>query len=129
MFTQVKFVVLPVTDQARAFAFYTDTLGFAVFRDSPQGKGYRWIELEIPGAETRILFGPGPNKDPVIAPALTLVTPDVADAHRSLAARGVVFTAEPQAAPWKPKAVFAVLTDSENNSVMIEEPYGREALA
>ena len=35
MITQVKFVGVPVSDAARALAFYTDKLGFAVATDQP----------------------------------------------------------------------------------------------
>lgn len=42
----VTFVVLPVTDQDRALAFYVQQLGFEMATDSGYQQGARWIELE-----------------------------------------------------------------------------------
>jgi predicted enzyme related to lactoylglutathione lyase len=49
MLKQIKFVALPVKDQARALEFYTQKVGLRVFTDQSMGK-MRWIELSIPGA-------------------------------------------------------------------------------
>lgn len=48
----VKFAELPVQDQDRAVSFYTEKVGQKVIQDTPYNDGWRWIELEIPGAET-----------------------------------------------------------------------------
>ena len=54
MITQIKFVGVPVSDQDRALAFYTDKLGFEVATDQAMGAGQRWIELRIANASTRL---------------------------------------------------------------------------
>src|SRR5262245_56447379 len=66
----IKFASIPVGDQDRALAFYTQKLGFVVSTDQPmdhgESGGQRWIELRIPGAETRlVLFTPDAHKDRV----------------------------------------------------------------
>jgi len=60
MIKGIKFVNIPVVDQARALAFYTEKLGFTVATNQPMAPGgQRWIELKIPGADTRVtLFTP-----------------------------------------------------------------------
>ena len=58
MIRQVKFVGIPTKDQERALKFWTETMGLKVLTDQPLGN-QRWIELQIPGAQTRVvLFTP-----------------------------------------------------------------------
>jgi len=119
MFKFVKFVELPVADQNRAVSFYTEKLGFKVAQDSPYKEEWRWIELEVPGAETRILLTeqqPGSETD---RPRLVLVVEDVDKAYRKLSREGVVFTKEPAQALWNPEEAFALLRDSEKNIIVI----------
>ena len=47
-------VVVPVSDQDRAVAFYTEKLGLEKRIDVPFGNGYHWIEVAPEGAETRL---------------------------------------------------------------------------
>ena len=59
MITQLKFVGIPTSDQARALKFYTEQLGFEVATDQPFDDRQRWIELRIGNATTRVvLFTP-----------------------------------------------------------------------
>ena len=59
MIKAVKFVSIPVRDQDQALSFYTEKLGFQVLTDQPMGDGQRWVELRIPGSETKVaLFTP-----------------------------------------------------------------------
>ena len=122
MFKHIKFAELPVTDQDRAVRFYSERVGLKVFRDSPYRDGQRWIELEVPGAATRILLAPRANEELRDVPSLILTADDVAGAFRTLRSRGVVFSAEPTEAPWAPGEVYALFLDSENNTIMIGSP-------
>ena len=54
--TRIGIVSIPVSDQDRAKAFYADTLGFEVVRDTPMSELARWIELRPPGAETSVVL-------------------------------------------------------------------------
>ncbi len=63
MITHIKFISVPVNDQDRALAFYTEKLGFTIITDQPFDEHQRWIELRIPKAETRVvLFTPDGDK-------------------------------------------------------------------
>ena len=56
MIRGVKFASVPVTDQDRALAFYTEKLGFRLLTDQPFSEKQRWVELGISGTETRIVL-------------------------------------------------------------------------
>ena len=60
MLNAIDIVSIPVRDQNAALKFYTEKLGFKVATDQYFGDGkQRWIELLIPGAESRLaLFTP-----------------------------------------------------------------------
>jgi predicted enzyme related to lactoylglutathione lyase len=117
MIKGIKFVNIPVSDQGRALAFYTEKLGFAVATNQPMGPGgQRWIELKIPGAETRVsLFTPPGQEDRVgtFVP-LSLWADDVEGTYETLRARGVEFVAPPKKEPWGTSVVFK---DSEGNQL------------
>jgi len=115
MIKGIKFVNIPVADQQRALTFYTEKLGFGVATDQPMGPaGQRWIELKIPGAETRVsLFTPPGHEDRIgtFVP-LSLWADDVAATYETLRARGVQFLAPPKKEPWGTSVIFE---DSEGN--------------
>lgn len=116
----VRFTELPVVDQDRAVAFYTEKLGFRVAQDRPYHEGWRWITLQIPGSQTKILLTrktAETARDGV--PSLVLTVDDVFQSYRQLKEKGVLFTTEPTDAPWDGREVFAVFQDSEENLVMI----------
>jgi len=117
MIKGIKFVNIPVSDQSRALAFYTEKLGFSVATNQPMGPaGQRWIELKIPGADTRIsLFTPPGHEDRVgtFAP-LSLWSDDVEASYETLRARGVQFEAPPKKEPWGTSVIFK---DSEGNQL------------
>ena len=115
MIKGIKFVTIPVADQARALAFYTEKLGFMISTDQAMGpSGQRWIELRIPGAETLVsLFTPDELRDRVgtFVP-LSLWADDVEGTYKALSARGVEFLAPPKVEPWGTSVMFK---DSEGN--------------
>ncbi|WP_129641271.1 VOC family protein [Peristeroidobacter agariperforans] len=115
----VKFAELPVIDQDRALSFYTEKLGLRVAQDAPYKEGWRWIELAIPGAETRILLTAQQGEMQSDTPRLVIISDDVDATWRKLSANGVVFTKEPSNAPWNPGQRFAQLRDSEGNGIVI----------
>ena len=59
---KVKVVSIPVMDQAKALAFYTDKMGFVKKHDMPLGGGNRWLTVvnkeEQEGVE--VLLEPAP---------------------------------------------------------------------
>jgi predicted enzyme related to lactoylglutathione lyase len=115
----IKFVNIPVSDQARALAFYTEKLGFTIATNQAMGPaGQRWIELKIPGAETRVtLFTPPGHENRVgtFVP-LSFWADDVEGTYDALRARGVEFLAPPKKEPWGTSVIFK---DSEGNQLHI----------
>ncbi len=118
MFKHVKFAELPVVDQDRAIRFYTEKLGLSVAVDSPYSPDWRWLELEIPGAATKILVtrreGAARSE-----PTIILVAADVQAAYEMLKGKGIEFMQAPTKAPWSADETYALFRDSENNIVMI----------
>jgi catechol 2,3-dioxygenase-like lactoylglutathione lyase family enzyme len=81
--TGVGTVVVPVSDQDQALAFYRDTLGFEVRIDGAFGDGRRWLEVAPPGAETSLALVPADGIE------VSLATRDAAADHAALRAHGV----------------------------------------
>jgi catechol 2,3-dioxygenase-like lactoylglutathione lyase family enzyme len=118
MIRAVKFVGVPVSDQDRALAFYTGKLGFAVATDQPMGEGKRWIELRIPGAETKlVLFTPEGQEDRIGSfMNMAFYADDVQRTYEELLARGVEFTQPARVEPWGASAIFK---DPDGNTFVI----------
>ncbi len=118
MIRAIKFASIPVRDQDRALEFYTGVLGFQVATDQPFGGGQRWIELRIPGAETRLVLFTPPGHEERIGTFsnITFVADDVMRTAAELAAKGVHFVQEARAESWGTAAVFA---DPDGNSFVL----------
>ena len=117
MIRGVKFVSIPVTDQDRALAFYTDKLGFRVLTDQPFSEQQRWIELGIPGADTRVvLFSMDDGLQPGSMMNMALWTDDVERTARELKEKGVEFVSDPKKEPW---GTFAIFKDLDGNSFVL----------
>lgn len=108
MIKGIKFASVPVGDQDRALAFYTEKLGFHIITDQPFGGNQRWIELGIPGAETSlVLFTPDEHRDRIGTPThVTFYADDVQETYEELAAEGVEFVKEPETQDWGSAAIF-----------------------
>jgi catechol 2,3-dioxygenase-like lactoylglutathione lyase family enzyme len=107
MIRGVKFASIPVTDQDRSLSFYTEKLGFRLVTDQPFSETQRWIELGIPGADTRIvLFKFGENLKPGGQMNVTFWTDDVEATARELKSKGVQFVMEPKREDWGTAAAF-----------------------
>jgi lactoylglutathione lyase len=119
MLHYIKFTQLPVSDQRRAVRFYTDQLGFRIIQNTPYKNDWRWIELGIPGAETAIVLTRRDNETPSDVPSLVLAVDDVEATYDELRAKGVTALQSPMPAPWNPQQRFALLQDSEGNSILI----------
>jgi catechol 2,3-dioxygenase-like lactoylglutathione lyase family enzyme len=88
---KVSTVVVPVSDQDRAVAFYVETLGFEKRTDVPFGNGYHWIEVAPGGAETTIAIVPPPPGKPTgnVETGIGLHTDDIDGYYADLKASGV----------------------------------------
>ncbi len=118
MIKRIKFLGIPVRDQDRALAFYTEKLGFRVLTDQQFSEAQRWIELSIPGAETGVvLFTPEGHEDRIGTFINTSWEVDNLDkTYAELQAKGVEFTAPPKKEKW---GSFVKLKDSEGNQIVL----------
>ena len=117
MIRGMKFASIPVTDQDRAIAFYTEKLGFRLLTDQPFDSQQRWIELGIPGAETRIvLFRFDKGLQPGAPMNVTFWSDDVESTARDLKSKGVEFLMDPQKAAW---GIAARFQDPDGNSFVL----------
>ena len=108
MIKAIKFVSVAVANQDRSLEFFTSKLGFAVLTDQPFDDKQRWIELRIPGADTRlVLFTPDGHENRVGGfTNIAFVSDNVERTHQELSARGVEFVGPPRKADWGTSAVF-----------------------
>jgi catechol 2,3-dioxygenase-like lactoylglutathione lyase family enzyme len=89
--SKINTVIVPVSDQERALAFYTETLGFEKRTDVPFGDGYRWVEVAPVGAVTTIAIVPPPPGTPSggAQTGIALETEDIDADHADMKSRGV----------------------------------------
>ncbi len=93
--TQLGTVIVPVSDQDGAIAFYRDKLGFELRSDIPYGRGDRWVEVAPPGAATTVALIPPMEGEPTGVDTRVAFTSEDVDAdHASLEAAGVDVDAE-----------------------------------
>ena len=118
MIKAVKFVSIPVRDQDQAVGFYTEKLGFQILTDQPFDDKQRWIELRIPGSETKVvLFTPSGHEERIGSFSnVTFMTDDMDRTYQELKDRGVVFTAAPSQQPW---GRFATFRDVDGNQFVL----------
>ena len=117
MIRSVKFISIPVADQDRALAFYTEKLGFRLSTDQPFDGQQRWIELTIPGAQTGVVLFTMPGGiQPGSMMNLSLSSDDVQPTYETLKSRGVEFLAPPKKESW---GTSAIIKDTEGNTLVI----------
>lgn len=121
MIKGIKFASVPVTDQDRALAFYTEKLGFRVITDSPFDDRQRWIELGIPRADTRLVLFTPPGHEDLVGKLMniTFSADDVEATARELEDRGVEFVQGPRKADWGTAAIFK---DPDGNQFVLSTP-------
>jgi catechol 2,3-dioxygenase-like lactoylglutathione lyase family enzyme len=88
---QIGTVIVPVTDQDRAIAFYVDRLGFEKRGDTPFGDGMRWVDVAPAGAATTIAIVPPPPGQPAggAQTGIALVSDDIDADHAEMKAAGI----------------------------------------
>jgi catechol 2,3-dioxygenase-like lactoylglutathione lyase family enzyme len=121
MIKGIKFATIPVRDQDRALAFYTEKLGCRIVTDSPFDGQQRWIELAFPRAETRLVLFTGAGQETMIGKPMNVVfmAADVTATCRALRGRGVEFVQEPAQADWGTSAIFK---DQDGNQFVLSTP-------
>ncbi len=116
--TAIAFVGYPVTDMARARAFYEGVLGLKTGDVWEEG-GKAWVEFDI-GAATLAISNMAPDmwKPSPDGPGVALEVDDFDAAIAHLRAAGVKFYVEPMPSPM---CRMAVVGDPDGNSVVIHK--------
>src|SRR4051794_32453671 len=86
--TQQATVIVPVSDQERALAFYVETLGLTQRADFEYGDGERWVEVAPPGAGTAIGVALAAGGQPGVETGVAFSTGDLEADHAELSAGG-----------------------------------------
>lgn len=118
-----------VDDQAKAHAFYTETLGFQTKHDVDLG-AYRWLTVVSPEGhpDVELLLEPnahraaGPFQQALYAdgiPVTQFQSTDIHAEHRRLTERGVVFR---QAPTRMGPVTVAVFDDTCGNYIQLVQP-------
>jgi catechol 2,3-dioxygenase-like lactoylglutathione lyase family enzyme len=88
--SQLGRVIVPVSDQDAAIAFYTEKLGFTVSADVPYGEGDRWVEFTPPGGGSAIALSPGMGEfQPGRETGIALTSSNPKADHEELKSKGV----------------------------------------
>jgi lactoylglutathione lyase len=122
--SQLGRVIVPVSDQDAAIAFYTDKLGFSVSADIPFGEGDRWVEVTPPaGGAAVALTRPQADFQPGRETGIALVSPDPRADHDELKEQGVDVDDELMGGDGTVPLLF-MFRDQDGNKLMIVEEEG-----
>jgi catechol 2,3-dioxygenase-like lactoylglutathione lyase family enzyme len=87
--TEIATILVPVSDQDKALAFYTERLGFKKTMDDTFGET-RWLEVSPGGGTTTLALAPGGrDQQPGIDTGVRLSTDDAKADHAALTAAGI----------------------------------------
>lgn len=125
----IRHVAIPVDDQAKALAFYTDVIGFELKHDIPVGED-RWLSLTAPAGSDEIELVLEPNKNPASKayqaalfeqgiPITGFVSDDIEGDYERLVSKGVAFT---QKVTEQGPVKLAVFADTCGNLIQIHQP-------
>lgn len=115
-------VMVPVSDQDAAIAFYTGKLGFELTADTPFGDGDRWVEV-APEAGDGTSLALVPPRGEYLTGRMTGIALDVADAGAAqarLRAAGVDVDERMMGGDGTVPALFFI-RDQDANTLMIVE--------
>ena len=121
--THVGRVMVPVSDQDAAIAFYTDKLGFNVLVDIPFGDGERWVEVTPPAGGTTIALAPlRPNYEAGGMTGIALDSDDVRGDYLELKAAGVDVDDELMGGDGTVPLMFFFRDQDANHLLLVETP-------
>ena len=114
---RLELVQVPVSDVARAKAFYTDKAGFNADHDHQVSDEMRFVQLTPPGSPTSIAIGTGiTDMAPGSVQGLQMVVADIDAARAELVARGVEVS-DVQHFPW---GSFVFFNDPDGNGWAVQ---------
>ena len=114
---KVAFTMFPITDTARARAFYERMLGLAVGSHSDSGV---WTEYDLPGGGCLALFRhPDPNHTPRFGGAsIAFEVSDLDGLNSRLHGEGVPYAAD---LVHSPVCRMSIIQDPDGNSIILHE--------
>ena len=116
MFSKVAFTMYPVTDMARARAFYEETLGLGPSRNAATSP---WVEFDLPGGGCLAITTVSPNEPSARAGGtIAFEVEDLAGLVADLKAKGVTFPADDIESP---VCRMAICLDSEGNAIILHK--------
>jgi catechol 2,3-dioxygenase-like lactoylglutathione lyase family enzyme len=123
MLERIAYTSVFVSDQDKAFDFYTNVLGFEPGFDNPTPDGPRFLTVGLRGEDFQLVLWPGTPGEgqPAygrIPAAYTIETADIRKAYEALKSRGVNFDTEVVEYPW---GYIAVFQDSDGNRLQLRE--------
>jgi predicted enzyme related to lactoylglutathione lyase len=126
MLQKLVYASVFVTDQDKAFDFYTNVLGFAKGVEAPsQAPGApRFLTVTLPGQDFQLVLWPGTPGQARQSPqghipgTYTIETPDCRTAVAELQSRGVKFDTGVLEFPWGCVAVFQ---DPDGNRLQLRQ--------
>ena len=122
--TQVGRVMVPVSDQDEAIAFYTSKLGFSLAADIPYGEGERWVEVAPPDGGTAIALVPASDEFQAgRVTGIALTSPDPRADHAELKEKDVDVDAELMGGDGTVPLLFS-FRDHDGNHLMVVEAQG-----
>lgn len=120
MIKQIGTVAVYVEDQQKALTFWTEKVGFQVYRNEPMGPGGNWIEVGPANAQTRLVLYPRkmmPNWQE-LKPSIVFECEDIASTYQKLTQNGVQFLEEPKKMQW---GTYARFVDEDGNEFILKE--------
>jgi len=95
--------------------FYTEVMGFRIITDSPFDGKQRWIELQIPGAETRVVLFTASGQEAMIGSFsnITFHCDKIEKTYEDLKAKGVEFLQPPKKEEWGQYFIFKDLDGNQ----------------
>lgn len=130
MITKANTIGIYVSDQDRALAFYTETLGFEKLQDEPMGDPMppedRWLVVAPKGSELPFVLRTPPGTEGRIGGFSNIVwdTDDIQGTYEDLAGKGVQFTQAPARQWW---GWWAQFKDPDGNEFGLHQSARAEA--
>jgi len=120
--SQLGRVIVPVSDQDKAIAFYTDKLGFSLTADIPFGEGDRWVEVTPSKGGAAIALSRAMEHFPAgRETGIALTTADARAAHSELKEKGVEVE-EPMGGDGTVPLLFMFKDGDGNGLMVVEQP-------
>ena len=121
MIENIGTVGVYVDDQDRAFAFWTEQVGFEERRRVPMGEGVFWLEVAPRGAQSCLILYPKklmPNWAE-LKPSVVFQCDDIGATYSALKQKGVKFEKELAEMGW---GKFASFLDPDGNEFGLRGP-------